>query len=59
MWILLVTTLHAADTADTGDTGPYLDTGAQAEEVFVQDVGCGSGAAAGLFGLLLIGAKRR
>lgn len=43
--MLLVAFAFAADTADTGDSGPadtsvYYDTGAQVERTFVDDVGC-------------------
>ena len=38
----------------------YVDTGATAERTFVQDIGCGSGGAAGALVLLgLLGGRRR
>jgi hypothetical protein len=63
LWIL-TTGAFAADTGDTGDTGapqdtaPYVDTGAQADEVYVQDVGCGGAFLLPLLGLLAAGKRR-
>ncbi len=63
MWLLVLLAVSGAaradtgDTGETGETGVYVDTAAESERVFVQDVGCGGGAA--LLGLLLLGARRR
>ena len=48
-----------ADTGDTGDTGRHVDTGARAELVYTQDVGCGGAAAALTTLTLLFGTARR
>lgn len=48
-----------ADTGEPGDTGVYVDTGARAEKVFVQDVGCGAGAGGLLALVMLFGGRRR
>ena len=49
------------DTSIYDDTGIYNDTGAEAERVFVQDVGCGSAAFALplALGALLLPRSRR
>lgn len=53
---MLVTALALAlDTADTGDTGPYIDTATRAERVYTHpDEGCGGGASAVVAALLLL-----
>lgn len=52
--MLVVALALALDSADTGDTGPYVDTATRAERVYTHpDEGCGGGAAA-LTALLLL-----
>ena len=60
---LLLLALARADSAETGDTGPYVDTDAQSTLVYRQEEGgCGGGKSAWLLlpvaGLMLRNLRR-